>query len=98
MFVALKNWRERLKYQGGDAHRRLLAGAERALARDAGGSADLLRHFRAAALAPELPPDDLPALRELGPQFADAKSLSTAQNLSIMASVKRGAAQQKRRG
>lgn len=95
MFVALKNWRERLRRHGGV--RRMLPGAERALREDAHGSADLLQHFRAAALAPELQPGELPAVGELGPQFANAEPLSSAENLSIMASVKRGAARRARR-
>jgi hypothetical protein len=96
MFVALKNWRQRLKHRHGEAGRRLLADAERAL-RDDSESPDLLRHFRAAALAPDLTSDDLPELGELGPQFAGAEPLSRAQNLSIMASVQRGAARRTRR-
>jgi hypothetical protein len=96
MFVALKNWRERLKYQGGDTGNRLLSMAERALKAERGGSADLLRHFRAVALAPALAPDR-PSLAQLGPQFDNAEPLSSAQNLSIMAAVERGAVQQKRR-
>ncbi|HXD46199.1 MAG TPA: hypothetical protein VN655_13800 [Pseudolabrys sp.] len=93
MFVALKNWRERLKHQGGDCSDRLLAKAERALTLDGAGSADLLRHFRAVVLAP----GDAPSLAQLGPQFDGAEPLSTAQNLSIMASIERGAARRKRR-
>jgi hypothetical protein len=93
MFVALKNWRERLKHQGDDYHR-LLAGAEGMPKDDARDSAALLRHFRAALV----PCDDLSSLCQLGPEFADAEPLSAAQNLSIMASVQRGAVRQKRRG
>jgi hypothetical protein len=98
MFVALKNWRERLRYQGDDADHRLLADAERTLATNVRGSPDLLRHFRATALTPDLPPAATRPLGPLGPMFANARPLSMAQNLSIMASVERGAAQQKRRG
>lgn len=92
MFVALKNLRERLRHHRGEAGRQMTRGAERALRTDTYGSADLLRQFRAAALAPELQAGDLPALSELGSHFANAKPLSGAENLSIMASVKRGAA------
>jgi hypothetical protein len=92
MFVALKNWRERLKHRGGDFGDRLLAGAERTLGADAYGSVDLLRHFRAAALAPRLSSAEAPPLVELGPQFAGARPLSSRENLSIMGSVKRGVA------
>jgi hypothetical protein len=92
MFVALKNWRERLKHQGSDSGDRVLASAERALGRDTDGSADLLRQFRVTALAPRLSPAEVPPLVELGPQFADARPLSSRENLSIMASVERGAA------
>jgi hypothetical protein len=96
MFVALKNWRERLKHQGGDTGERLLSSAESVLKAERGGSADLLRHFRAVALAPALAPDR-PSLAQLGPQFENSESLSSAQNLSIMAAVERGAVQRKRR-
>lgn len=92
MFVALKNWRERLKHRGGDSGHRLLASAESALGADAGGSGNLLREFRTTALAPRLTSAEAPPLVELGPQFADAQPLSSGENLSIMASVKRGAA------
>lgn len=98
MFVALKNWRERLKHQGTDVDHRLLSGAERVLAGDPRGSTDLLRHFRAAALAPDVSAATAHSLGELGAQFANAEPLSATQNLSIMASVERGAARQKRRG
>lgn len=91
MFVALKNWRERLKHQGGHSGDRLLASAERLLGAEAGGSGNLLGQFRATALAPRLSSVETPPLVELGPQFADAQPLSSAENLSIMASVKRGA-------
>jgi hypothetical protein len=95
MFVALKNWRERLKHQSGD-HHPLLVGAERLLKRDAHVSTDLLRQFRSAALARNVPSDDAPSLGELGPQFVGAEPLPPEQNLSIMASVERGAALQVR--
>ena len=97
MFVALKNWRERLKHRGGDSGDGLLAGVERALGAGAHGSGDLLRQFRAAALAPVLLGDRSPSLAELGAEFVDAEPLSTEQNLSIMDSVERGAARQTRR-
>jgi len=96
MFVALKNWRERLSHRGGASGDRLLSRTERALVRE-GSSDELLRHFRAAALAPPLAPGDAYALGPLGAQFACAESLTAAENLSIMASVERGAARQKRR-
>lgn len=89
MFVALKNWRERLKHQGGE---RLIVSAERLLGAEADGSGDLLGQFRATALAPRLSSAEVPLLVELGPQFADAQPLSSAENLSIMASAERGAA------
>jgi hypothetical protein len=92
MFVALKNWRERLRHQGGDCSERLLATAERVLEADGAGSAELLRHFRAAALVP----GEEPSLAQLGPQFGGAEPLSTGENLSIMASIERGAAQARR--
>lgn len=81
MFVALKNWRERLKHRGGDFGDRLLAGAERTLGADAYGSDDLLRHFRAAALAPRLSSAEAPPLVELGPQFAGARPLSSRESV-----------------
>lgn len=93
MFVALKNWRERLKHQGDDCSDRLLARAERALEAERGGSSDLLRHFRAAALVH----GRAPSLAHLGPQFDGAEPLSAEQNLSIMASIERGAARGTRR-
>ena len=96
MFVALKNWRERLKHRGGVSGERLLARTERALGEE-GGSDDVLRQFRAAALAPPLAPGDPYVLGDLGAQFDGAEPLTTAENLSIMASVERGAARQKRR-
>ena len=98
MFVALKNWRERLKHQGNDGDHRLLADAEHALAQDGRGSADLLRIFRTAALAPDLPQAGALSLPPLGAQFVNAEPLSTEQNLSIMASVERGTAHRKQRG
>jgi hypothetical protein len=98
MFVALKNWRERLKHQGGDVRHRLLARSDRALSSDPGGSGDLLQSFRALALAPDTPRPNLPSLGELGAQFAGSEPLSTVQNLSIMASVERGTARPKRTG
>jgi len=96
MFVALKNWRERLKHHGGAGHR-LLVAAGRVHDGDAHARVELLRRFRAVALAPELPNDRLPSIGELGPQFVDAEALSTEQNLSIMASVKQGASRPTRR-
>jgi hypothetical protein len=92
MFVALKNWRERLKLQGGDSGSRLLAGAERVVGTQTDDQGNLLRQFRATALAPRLSSAEAPPLVELGPQFADARPLSSAENRSIMASVKRRAA------
>ena len=96
MFVALKNWRERLKERGGTSGDRLLARTEYALWRE-GGSDDVLRQFRTAALSPPLAPGDALSLRDLGPQFDRAEPLTVGENLSIMASVERGAARQKRR-
>lgn len=96
MFVALKNWRERLRHRGGAFGDGLLLRTERALIRE-GASDELLRHFRAAALAPALAPGDTYALGGLGAQFENAEPLTVAQNLSIMASVEQGAARQKRR-
>jgi hypothetical protein len=92
MFVALKNWRERLKHRGDQSDDRLLVRAERALETDGDGSADLLRYFRAAALAPAITTSDSPSLAQLGPQFEHSEALSAAENLSIMASVEPGAA------
>lgn len=97
MFVALKNWREWLKHHSGDAGHRLLAAAGRVHDGDAHATVELLRRFRAVALAPELPDARLPSLGELGPQFVGAEALSIEQNLSIMASVEQGASRQTRR-
>jgi hypothetical protein len=96
MFVALKNWRERLAHRGGASGDRLLATTELALARES-GSDELLRHFRTAAHARPPTPPGPEALEELGPQFDGSEPLTPAENLSIMASVERGAARQKRR-
>lgn len=96
MFVALKNWRERLKHRGDASSDRLLARTERALARN-GGADELLRQFHVAAMTPPRTLATARALGELGPQFDGAKPLTAAENLSIMASVERGAARQKRR-
>jgi len=96
MFVALKNWRERLRHRGGASGDRLLAGTELSLWQEA-GSDGVLRQFRAVALSPPLAPGDPHALGELGAQFDGAEPLTAAENLSIMASVERGAARQKRR-
>jgi len=96
MFVALKKWRERLRHRGGASCDRLLAGTERALGHKVGPD-DVLRQFRAVALSPPLAPGDPHALGELGPQFDGAEPLTAAENLSIMASVERGASRQKRR-
>jgi hypothetical protein len=96
MFVALKNWRERLRVQGGAPGRRLLERADRSLAGGA-GSADLLQEFREAALAPLAAGSEAPPLAQLGAEFDGAEPLTAAENLSIMASVKQGAVRQKRR-
>src|SRR3569833_4445221 len=96
MFVALKNWRERLKHQSGVSGDRLRVRIETDRGRE-GGSAELLRHFRAAALVPAFAPADAYSLGALGSQFAGAEPLTAAQNLSIMDSVERGAARQRRR-
>ncbi|MGN6572366.1 MAG: hypothetical protein ACTHLO_13225 [Pseudolabrys sp.] len=96
MFVALKNWRERLKHQGTSGVR-FLASAEHALIAGGDGSAALLRKFRATGLARGATRDKMPVRGELGPQFAEAEPLSLAQNMSIMTSVKRGAAQRARK-
>ena len=96
MFVALKNWRERLRHRGGASGDRLVERTERALGHE-DGSDWVLRQFRAAALAPPLAPGDSYALGELGAEFDGAEPLTAAENLSIMASVERGASRQKRR-
>src|SRR3569623_3243712 len=91
MFVALKNWRERLRHRGGASGDRLVVGTELALWQEEAGSDGVLRLFRAVALSPPLAPGDPNALGELGAQFAGAAPLTDAENLSIMASVERGA-------
>jgi hypothetical protein len=97
MFVALKNWRERLLVQGGASGRGLLARADRSLSHGGAGSADLLNEFRAAALIPAGARSEAPPLAQLGAEFEGAEPLTAAENLSIMASVKQGAVRQKRR-
>jgi len=97
MFVALKNWRERLKVQGGASASGLLARADRSLAHEVQGSAELLREFRAAALAPASAGAAAPTLAQLGAEFHGAEPLTAAENLSIMASVKQGAVRRKQR-
>lgn len=96
MFVALKNWRERLRHRSGASGDRLLARTEGALGEE-GGTDDVLRQFRAAALSPPLAPGDPYSLGELGPEFDGAEALTAAENLSIMEAVERGAARRKRR-